>query len=77
LAYVASGGFEADIQLGLHSYDFAAGVILAQEAGGKITALDGDPYIFPDNYFIASNGVFHDMLVSEVKKQKEKLKIVV
>ncbi len=73
LACVASGGFEADIQLGLNSYDFAAGVILVKEAGGKISALDGSPYIFPNNYFIASNGVFHDVLVDEVNKQKLKL----
>ena len=76
LACVASGGFEADIQLGLHPYDFAAGVIIAKEAGAKITALDGSPYVFPENYFIASNGIFHDVLVDEVKKQKEKLKIM-
>ncbi len=75
LGYVACGGFEATIQIGLHPYDFAAGTLLVQEAGGKITTFDGSPWKFPDNYFIASNGVFHDLLVGEVKKQKIKLKI--
>lgn len=75
LAYVAHGGIEADIQLGLYTYDFAAGVLLVQEAGGKITALDGGSWKFPDNYFIASNGIFHDVLVEEVKKQKTKLNL--
>jgi myo-inositol-1(or 4)-monophosphatase len=75
LAYVARGGLEANIQLGLNTYDFAAGTLIVQEAEGKITALDGNPWEFPDNHFIASNGVFHDLLVEEVKKQKEKLKI--
>ena len=32
-----------------------------------------DPWKFPNNHFIASNGVFHDLLVEEVKKQKAKL----
>ena len=75
LSYVACGGFEADIQLGLKAYDFAAGALLVQEAGGQITTLDGSPWKFPDNHFIASNGVFHDLLVEEVQKQKEKLGI--
>ena len=73
LAYVARGGLEANIQLGLETYDFAAGTLLVQEAGGKITKLDGSPWVFPENKFIASNGVFHDLLVAEVKKQKAKL----
>jgi|SRR3989344_1329232 len=72
LSYVARGGIEANIQIGLHTYDFAAGALLVQEAGGKITTLDGGVWRFPDSYFIASNGVFHDLLVKEVKKQKEK-----
>ena len=73
LAYVARGGLEAYINLGLNTYDFAAGVLLVQEAGGKITNLDGSPWKFPNNHFIASNGVFHDLLIEEVKKQKAKL----
>ncbi|OGI63512.1 hypothetical protein A2818_02640 [Candidatus Nomurabacteria bacterium RIFCSPHIGHO2_01_FULL_40_12] len=73
LAFLARGGVEVSIELGLHSYDFAAGVLLVQEAGGKITKLDGGVWKFPHNYFIASNGVFHDTLVEEVRKQKEKL----
>lgn len=77
LVYVARGGLEANIQLDLKTYDFAAGTLLVQEAGGKITNLDGSPWKFPNNHFIASNGVFHDLLVEEVKKQKEKLNIVI
>lgn len=75
LAYVARGGLEANIQIGLNTYDFAAGVLLVQEAGGKITNFDGSPWEFPGNYFIASNGVFHDKLVEEVGRQKEKLSL--
>ena len=73
LAYVARGGLEANIQLGLSSYDFAAGVLLVEEAGGKITKLNGSPWKFPENEFIASNGVFHDLLVEEVQKEIKKI----
>ena len=72
LAYLSRGGTEGYVQLGLNTYDFAAGVLLVQEAGGKITKLDGSPWKFPENKFIASNGVFHDLLVDEVKRQKDK-----
>ncbi len=75
LALLAQGGVEVGIELGLDGYDFAAGVLLVQEAGGKITKLDGSSWKFPDNEFIASNGVFHDLLVEEVQKQKKKLGI--
>jgi len=75
LAYVARGGLEANIQLGLSTYDFAAGVLLVEEAGGKITTLEGNPWKFPESKFVASNGVFHDRIIEEIKKQKEKLKI--
>jgi len=73
LAYISRGGLEANIQLGLNTYDFAAGTLLVSEAGGKITTLEGKPWKFPENKFIASNGVFHDLLVREIRKQKEKI----
>ncbi|MEK7128054.1 MAG: inositol monophosphatase [Patescibacteria group bacterium] len=73
LSFVALGALEAVISLGLKSYDFAGSALLIKEAGGKITKLDGSPWEFPEDHFIASNGVFHDLLIEEVKKQKEKL----
>lgn len=76
ISYVAQGALEAVISLGLNTYDFAAGVLIAQEAGAKITALDGSPWKFPDNHFVISNGVFHDLLVEEVKKQRVKLGMI-
>ena len=74
LAFISRGGLEANIQLGLNTYDFAAGALLVLEAGGKITKLDGSPWAFPENKFIVSNGVFHDLLVGEVQSQIKKLK---
>src|SRR3989344_5890018 len=76
ISYVAQGAMEAVISLGLHTYDFAGGLLLALEAGGKITTLEGKEWKFPDNHFIISNGVFHDVLIDAVKKQKEKLNII-
>ncbi len=73
IAYVAQGALEGVISLGLHTYDFAASILLALEAGAKISTLNGGEWKFPDNHFIISNSVFHDSIVEEVQKQKAKL----
>ncbi len=73
LSYVARGSTETHIVTGLGPHDFAAGSLLVKEAGGKITKFDGSEWKFPYNYFIASNGVFHDLLVEEVQAQVKKL----
>jgi len=75
LSFIARGGLDGFFGIKLKTYDFAAGLIIAQEAGAMITSLEGLPYKFPETSFIASNGVFHDILVDEIKKQKEKLNI--
>jgi myo-inositol-1(or 4)-monophosphatase len=75
LAYVARGGLEANVQIGLSTYDFAAGIILIKEAGGMVTDYKGDEYKFPENYFIASNGVFHDFLIEEIQNKRKILGI--
>ncbi len=76
LAHVARGSTEADIKIGFKTYDAASGILLVLEAGGKVTGIDGNAWKLSDEgSFIASNGVFHSVLVEEVKKQKEKLNI--
>ena len=73
LAYVARGGLEASILIGLHTYDFAAGALLVKEAGGTIVNFNGDPWQFPEKKIIATNGLFHNDLVEVIKNEKEKL----
>lgn len=69
LAYVARGGTEGFVCLGLNKWDYAAGVLLVTEAGGTITGFDGRPWTFGSNdFFIASNGIVHDALLALVKK---------
>jgi myo-inositol-1(or 4)-monophosphatase len=42
LAWVAAGRVDAFFERGLHHWDWAAGRLLVEEAGGSITWLDGD-----------------------------------
>jgi myo-inositol-1(or 4)-monophosphatase len=77
LAHVASGRTEADIKFGFKVYDAAAGILLVREAGGTVTNIEGKEWCFEDDgSFIASNGLFHDTLIEEVKRQKERLNIL-
>ncbi|MDO8594264.1 MAG: inositol monophosphatase [bacterium] len=64
LAFVARGGTEGFICIGLNKWDYAAGVLLVTEGGGKITDFAGKPWTFGSgDYFIASNGKIHGELL--------------
>lgn len=62
LAYVARGGTEGFVCIGLKPWDYAAGRVLLLEAGGTITDYEGKACGIEQNYFIASNGVAHEAL---------------
>lgn len=74
LAFVARGGTEGVFVLGLNKWDYAAGVLLVEEAGGKITDLEGKPWVFgKSDFFIASNGHVHDALLALAKTASQTL----
>lgn len=60
LAYVAAGRFDAIWYLSLHDWDVASGGLLVQEAGGRLTGLQGAPLSDPRRGIAASNGRIHD-----------------
>lgn len=63
LAYVASGRFEAFWEFQLNPWDTAAGFLLIEEAGGRITDFAGAPFSLDSREVLASNGLIHDELV--------------
>ncbi len=65
---LASGRLEAAIIDGIELYDFAAGKLIAMEAGAKITDFSGQTDTEDtNNTFLISNGTaIHDYLVREV-----------
>jgi len=72
LASVASGRFDSFWEFGLKAWDTAAGVIMVEESGGKITDLKGQPYQLGGASILASNGLIHDEMVrvaAEVAKR--------
>ena len=59
---VARGSAEAMIEPELSLWDYAALVPIVEEAGGRVTALDGGP-LRHDGSVLSTNGVMHDELV--------------
>jgi myo-inositol-1(or 4)-monophosphatase len=67
LCYVASGMLEGYYEMNLKAWDVSAGIIIINEAGGKVTGLEGKQYqLFKDKYIVASNGFIHDKLIGNL-----------
>jgi myo-inositol-1(or 4)-monophosphatase len=62
MCYVAAGRLDGFWEEGLNAWDIAGGVLLVQEAGGRITSLDGGPFVLRSGRIIASNGLLHDQM---------------
>ena len=63
LCYVACGKFEAYYECNLKPWDVGAGILIVQEAGGKISDEKGDEYTLDNHIIASSNGFVHDDLV--------------
>jgi myo-inositol-1(or 4)-monophosphatase len=64
LAAVAAGRFDGFWEFGLKTWDTAAGVLLVEEAGGKITDFVGSPYQLGGPVILATNGLIHNEMQS-------------
>jgi myo-inositol-1(or 4)-monophosphatase len=60
LCYVAAGRFDGFWELDLKPWDMAAGVIIVEEAGGKISDLAGNEFSSRQRQMLATNGKIHD-----------------
>ena len=67
-AFVASSRADAFITTGIPAYDVAAGVLLVEEAKGKVSDFKGNPWKLKKTNFIASNGKLHKKLVRILRK---------
>jgi myo-inositol-1(or 4)-monophosphatase len=62
MAYVAAGRLSGFWEIGLNSWDIAAGSLLVSEAGGRVTDTSGQPYTLAVRHVLATNGTVHDEL---------------
>ena len=63
LAYVACGRFDGFWEMHLHHWDVSAGLLLIEEAGGRVSDFDGSPAPATGERMVASNGVLHPALL--------------
>ena len=64
LAFVAAGRFDAYYEGWLAPWDAAAGWLLVEEAGGRVSELSGAPYQLHSQHILATNGRVHNAFVN-------------
>jgi myo-inositol-1(or 4)-monophosphatase len=70
LCYVAAGRMDIYFEIELHSYDIAAGVLLAREAGGMVTKFDGSSDCLKSPISIAaSNKILHPQVLKIIQQE--------
>lgn len=63
LCWVAAGRFDGFYEHKLQAWDSAAGFLMVEEAGGKVTDFNGDYYSPYQPHILATNGKIHDELL--------------
>ncbi len=63
LCYVAAGRMDGFWEESLQPWDTMAGALIVQEAGGRVTALDGGPWVPANGHILASNGLLHEQML--------------
>lgn len=72
LCYVAAGRFDGYWELALKPWDVAAGGLIAEEAGAKVTSLEGGPeYLLPPQSILAAPPAIHDRMMEVIHPPSE------
>jgi len=65
LCSVAAGRVDGFWEFNLNPWDTAAGVLIAEEAGGRVSRFDGSSFQIDSRETLASNGLVHNALLAE------------
>ena len=68
LCYVAAGRFDGFWEQSLRPWDVAAGALIVEEAGGRITGMDGTRFDPAAAHLVASNGRIHEAMLQVIKR---------
>ena len=71
LCYTAIGRCDGFWEMDLHAWDTAAGLVILEEAGGRLTDFSGNPFSIYGKEIVASNGKIHDEMVEVLKRGKQ------
>ena len=68
LSYVATGRFDGFWEIALKPWDVAAGGLICEEAGARITNVNGDAdYIAPPQSVVAATPGIHAKMLEELR----------
>ena len=67
LCYVAAGRFDGFWEQQLHPWDMAAGALIVEEAGGRVTGYDDQPHDLFGGQIVASNGPLHGPMLEVIR----------
>ncbi len=68
LCFVAAGILDGFWEEGLKPWDSAAGAIILEEAGGKLTTYEGLPFSPYEETIVASNSLIHDAMIAVLRR---------
>jgi len=68
LCCVAAGRFDGFWEFNLNPWDTAGGVLIVEEAGGRVTKFDGSEFEVNSKETLASNSIIHDQLLTEFQE---------
>lgn len=74
LAYVAAGRIDGFWERGLNIWDIAAGTLLVEEAGGRISSYENTPLQMNSGRILASNGHIHETMSAMLIKTHEQIR---
>ena len=70
LCWVAAGRFDGFYEHKLEAWDSAAGFLMVEEAGGRVTDFKGNKYSPYQHRILATNGKIHDEMLAVINNQK-------
>ncbi len=71
LCWVAAGRFDGFYEHKLEPWDSAAGFLMVEEAGGKVTDFTGAPYSVYQHRILATNGLIHEEMLAVINNEIE------
>lgn len=68
MVWIACGRLDFYFEHPINNWDVSAGAIIAQEAGARVSRLNGENYEIDDREIATSNGMLHDQMLSLIRE---------
>ncbi|MNC92000.1 Inositol-1-monophosphatase [compost metagenome] len=71
LCWVACGRFDGFYEHKLEAWDSAAGFLIVEEAGGRVTDFEGKNFSVYQHRILATNGKIHNEMLDWINQKSE------